>query len=67
MNEMQEWQKRVVEERKELGAKIDRLREFMCTSTFDQLKEAERERLFSQRSAMVTYHAILERRIAAFE
>lgn len=62
---------RVVTEKAELDEKIDKLAAFIETfdkpfSVFAMLPEPERQRLYAQRRAMVTYSAILGERIAAF-
>ena len=63
---MQEYQKRVVEEKRELDAKLSKLCEFKYTNSFAGLPFAEQERLNTQGHIMCQYSAILGARIAAF-
>ena len=65
---MQDFQKRVVLERKELHDKIARLGEFLLSANFRQLSETNREeaeRLVRQKHKMMEYREILDERIAA--
>jgi hypothetical protein len=57
---------RVVEEKKELDGKIDKLSAFKGATLFSQLDEAEQERLVRQLSCMGEYSEILQERINAF-
>ena len=63
---MQDFQKRVIEEKAELDAKIEALGEFKYTDTFVNLPRQEQERLNTQGHIMTMYSAILGERIAAF-
>lgn len=63
---MQEFQKRVVEEKAELDSKMDRLTAFIDTPIFKSLPEAEQERMVRQLHHMGEYTAVLGERIAAF-
>lgn len=64
---MEEFQKRVVEEKEELDKKAMKLSEFIGHSPiFDTLDPAEQERLKEQNDIMWQYSEILGRRIAAF-
>lgn len=68
---LQPHQQRVVHEKAELDEKIDKLAGFIGTfdkpySLFAGLPEPERQRLYAQHRAMVTYSTILGERIAAF-
>lgn len=59
-------QVRVVEEKKELDKKIDKLTVFLFAPTFNALDESEKARLRLQHSVMKLYSEILGQRIAAF-
>jgi len=59
-------QVRVVEEKKELDEKVNKLLVFLFTPTFDALDESEKARLRLQHSVMKLYSDILGQRIAAF-
>lgn len=60
-------QQRVVDEKKELDEKLDRLKAFIETNPiFKTLHEDERVRLNRQFDAMAEYSSILSQRIAAF-
>lgn len=63
---MQDFQKRVIDEKAELDAKIEKLGEFKYTDTFINLPWQEQERLNTQGHIMTMYSAILGERIAAF-
>lgn len=60
------YQQRVVEEKQELDAKIERLMEFLTTNIFDGLDKGEKSRLRIQLAAMETYGTALGERIAYF-
>lgn len=60
------YQERVVAERAENEARLDRLTEFLASGTFDTLPEAEQDRLVRQSGIMIQYSDILAERIAAF-
>ena len=64
--ELQPHQQRVVDEKSELDAKIDKLTTFIDTPLFSGLPEAEQERLVRQLHYMGHYTAVLGERIAAF-
>ena len=64
---MQDWQQRVVDEKKELDNKIGRLTQFTQTQEFQSLPLPETDRLVRQLNAMEDYSEILGERIAAFE
>lgn len=66
MADLQPHQLRVVEERNELAAKLERLREFLDTPLFQRLPASERGRLTRQRIYMGAYLDVLDERIAAF-
>lgn len=60
-------QQRVVEEKKELDEKLDKLKAFIETSSvFKALPADECGRLGKQFDAMAEYSSILSQRIAAF-
>lgn len=64
---MEDWQKRVIEERDQLLTKIHALGEFIRNpKVFDTLKHIERDRLMLQRDVMRHYLEILDERIADF-
>mgnify|MGYP001605334382 FL=1 len=65
--DMQDFQKRVIEEKKELDIKIEKLDGFIrCNSTYKTLVQVGRMRLLEQLEAMRWYTRILGERIAAF-
>lgn len=59
-------QLRVVEERRDLDARIYRLRTFVGGNTFAILDQAEQGRMTRQLQLMVELSAVLGERIAAF-
>lgn len=59
-------QQRVVDERRELDERRDKLSAFYSTPIFHGLPESEQSRLLSQGVAMRSYSEILGERIAAF-
>jgi hypothetical protein len=64
---MQPHQQRVVDEKKELDEKLDKLKAFIETSSiFKSLPVDERDRLGRQFDVMAEYSSILSQRIAAF-
>jgi hypothetical protein len=63
---MLDYQQRVVDEKKELDDKIQRLDEFLAGNTYKTLSEGERQRLARQLAAMSDYSQVLFERIAAF-
>jgi hypothetical protein len=63
---MQPHQQRVVEEKKELDEKREKLGAFIEGKLYQTLPEAERDRLSQQAIVMMTYSTILGERIAAF-
>ena len=64
---MQPHQERVVNEKKELDEKLDKLKAFIETSSvFKSLPDDERRRLELQFDVMTEYSSILSQRIAAF-
>lgn len=63
---MQPHQERVVSEKAELDAKLERLSAFIGGTQFSALDGEEQVRLNRQRDAMTEYSNILSQRIAAF-
>lgn len=63
---MKAYQVKVIEERRELNEKLDKLVEFLKASD-ELVQPAERDRLLRQRDVMQQYSDILARRIAHFE
>ena len=59
-------QQRVVDEKRELNEKIEKLATFREGGVFASLPDAEQERMIRQHSCMVEYSGILGERIAAF-
>jgi hypothetical protein len=63
---MEEHQKRVVEEAKELKTKLDKLGEFIAGDMFVNVVEDEQNRLIRQERIMTEYYDVLTERIDAF-
>lgn len=63
---MEDFQQRVVDEKKELDEKREKLAAFFTGSIFPTLPVEERVRLERQLDAMNEYSSILGERIAAF-
>jgi hypothetical protein len=63
---MQPHQQRVVDEKKELDAKLEKLMAFIQGSIFQTLKSDEQERLTRQSKLMDQYSGVLAERIEAF-
>jgi len=61
------YQKRVIDERKQLDDRIKKLTRFMLTTQFMQLSSAEQRRLGRQRDYMDLYSRVLLERIEAFD
>lgn len=59
-------EQRVLDERAELAAKLERLNDFIGFQRFLELDKDEQSRLRRQASAMTKYLEILDERIAAF-
>ena len=64
---LQPYQSRVVEEKRELDEKIDKLVKFHGSEAFIGLSSDERDRLTRQSDIMRSYSAILSERISAFK
>ncbi len=60
------WQLRVIEEKKELDARLVKLSEFLSGEAFAVMTEDDQELLLSQKNHMSTYSDILGERIARF-
>ena len=64
---MEDYQKRVIQEQKELEDKIYKLQEFIISDKFDNIKDKdEKNRLIKQSDIMMKYNKILNERIANF-
>ena len=63
---MEAYQKRVVEEKKELDEKLEKLIVFLDSDKFDRLPPEEQDRMSRQQEVMEEYSDILGERIAAF-
>ncbi len=65
---MQPFQARVVDEKRELDSKIDKLSDFIDMSgQFEKLDEGEQSRLRIQKACMKAYSTALGERIAHFK
>ena len=67
MSALQPHQQRVVDEKRDLDEKIEKLNAFFRTSTFHGLDGAEQGRLSRQAGIMMQYSSMLAERIAAFQ
>ena len=63
---MEQYQIRVMEEKKELDAKIDKLAAFIKTAQFSELTDEHRGLLVQQLRAMRVYTDILGERVELF-
>ena len=63
---MQEFQQRVMDEKKDLDGNRERLLAFFNTDVFRGLNQAEKDRLRTQHGVMGVYSDILGQRITAF-
>jgi len=59
-------QQRVIDEKRDLDERLEKLTAFYSTPIFHGLAESEQSRLLRQGVAMRTYSEILAERIAAF-
>jgi uncharacterized protein YigA (DUF484 family) len=66
-NKMQDWQQRVVVEKKELDAKREKLRLFSRRSEFSELAPEDQQLLAVQFDLMKAYSDILGQRIERFQ
>lgn len=64
---MEAYQQRVVDERRELDEKIERLAGFIASTAFDFVDHELRQLLLRQIEAMGVYSEILRKRISLFE
>lgn len=64
---MQDYQKRVIEEKQELDARLDKLNHFVQSKHFLTIPEDEQERLQRQQGFMIDYSKVLGERIEAFK
>lgn len=68
MNEMFEWQRRVVNEQKELVERMEKLYAFITKNQlFHEMERRDQDDLMEQHQAMVTYNSALQRRISRFK
>jgi hypothetical protein len=63
---MQPHQQRVVDEKNELGVKLEALLKFLQTDLYKSLPEKEKELLYFQSQVMEDYYEVLEQRIELF-
>jgi len=61
------YQERVIEEKRELDEKLDRLRVYMGSPAFTSVPTDEQARMGEQASFMAGYSRVLGARIAAFK
>jgi hypothetical protein len=61
------YQQRVIDEKRELDDKREKLNTFFVSSHFRNLDQAEKDRLRMQHQVMGLYSQILQLRIAAFQ
>lgn len=64
--ERPDWQQRVIDEERELAARLDKLTRFIETEAFNNLPSVEREDLVTQQKHMGYYQQVLRSRIARF-
>ena len=64
---MEDYQERVIEEKRELDEKLGKLKEFSTGDVFAGLPADEQGRLNRQHSIMEDYSAVLGERIEAFQ
>lgn len=63
---MQPHQQRVVDEKNELGERLEKLLAFIGTDSYKELPEKDKELLFFQSQIMEDYFEVLEQRIELF-
>jgi hypothetical protein len=63
---MKDYQIRVIEEKKELYKKIEKLELFTSSDKFFELSDTEMRNLEFQLDVMILYYKILEARISCF-
>lgn len=64
---MEAFQQRVVEERTELGEKLEKLNSFIGGSIYSKLSSYDQILLAKQMGIMEDYYDVLSKRIAAFK
>lgn len=64
---MQPHEQRVVDEKNELGDKLEKLLTFLQTDFYKILSEKEQELLYFQSQAMQDYYEVLQQRIELFK
>ncbi|MGL4752521.1 MAG: crAss001_48 related protein [Aeromonadaceae bacterium] len=64
---MQDWQKRVIEERGELSDKLDKLGRYIDSDNFKSVDARNRHLLETQWKAMSDYLVILDKRISIIQ
>jgi hypothetical protein len=63
---MEDFQLRVVDEKRELDVKVQKLHMFMMSYRFEKLPQPEKDRLERQHIAMCQYSGVLGERINGF-
>lgn len=63
---MQDWQKRVIEERSDLSDRLDRLGNYIDSDKFKSIDAHNRHLLEAQWKSMSDYLVILDKRIGLF-
>lgn len=63
---MEDWQKRVVQESKDLDEKIVKLKAMICSDRFETLQDMDQRLLVTQLSSMKDYASVLKARIQRF-
>jgi hypothetical protein len=64
---MQAYQQRVIEEKQELDAKLEKLNQFIASPQFLVVEVDEQKRLQRQQTFMKAYSNVLSERIEAFK
>jgi hypothetical protein len=64
---MEAWQQRVIDEKRRLDYRLDKLKAFFGEGRFTELDLAEQERMREQAFIMTAYSKILGKRINAFK
>lgn len=65
--EKPDWQVRVIEEKANLDAKIEKLQIFFGTGDYARLRDPDRDLLREQKRHMLAYSGVLDRRISRFK
>ena len=63
---MEDYQKRVVDEKAKLDERLEKLKEFQTTTKFGSIHVDEKNRLYRQEEVMTEYLKILGERIESF-